>query len=228
MASDRSFFLLVVLGAALLALGSAIGLLIAPAERYMGDVQRIMYLHVPTAWMALLTFTYAFIVALVFLLRGGWRVDAQHEAALEAGVLLALLLCLQGALWAKPTWGVYWSWDPRLTTTAIMLFAFAAIIALRGFVSDPARRAAWSAVATIVAYVNVPLVYFSVRLWSSLHQLQSGPRAVARTFLAPLSINALGLLFLTAGLIGLRARAAWLLHERWMNGEREQDQGGEW
>jgi heme exporter protein C len=214
MARIKTTITLIVAGALTTIAGSSVGLLVAPAERYMGDVQRIMYLHVPCAWTALLALTFAFFCALVFLLRRSWRADARLEASLEAGVVYSLLLCLQGALWAKPTWGVYWAWDPRLTTTAVMLFAFFGIIALRNFVLDPMRRATWSAVATIVAYINVPLVYFSVRLWSSLHQLQSGPRAIAAPFLAPLGLNALGLMLLTAGLVELRAQAAWLRRER--------------
>jgi heme exporter protein C len=214
---------LIVSGALLLVLGSSIGLFVAPAERYMGDVQRIMYVHVPCAWMALLAFTYAFVCALLFLFYGSWRNDAHLEAALEAGVVYSFLLCLQGALWAKPTWGVYWAWDPRLTTTAIMMFGFVGIIALRGFVAEPTRRARWSAVATIVVFINVPLVYFSVRMWSSLHQLQSGPGSIARPFLVPLGLNTLGLVLLTAGLMRLRARAAWLRREREMGSDAWDD-----
>jgi heme exporter protein C len=205
---------LIAAGALLTIAGSVIGLFYAPAERYMGDVQRIMYLHVPCAWTALLAFTYAFFCALVFLMRRSWRADARLDASLEAGVVFSLLLCVQGALWAKPTWGVYWAWDPRLTTTAVMLFAFAGIIALRSFVEEPVRRATWSAAATIAAYANVPLVYFSVRMWSSLHQLQSGPRTVAAPFLVPLVLNALGLMTLTAGLVELRAQVSRLRRER--------------
>jgi heme exporter protein C len=223
MSQGRSFAALIASGALLLIIGSTLGLFVAPAERYMGDVQRIMYVHVPCAWMALLAFTYAFACALFFLFYGNWRNDAHLEAALEAGVVYSLLLCLQGALWAKPTWGVYWSWDPRLTTTAIMMFGFIGIIALRGFVADPARRAKWSAVATIVAFINVPLVYFSVRLWGSLHQLQSPPGSIARPFLAPLGLNALGLVLLTSGLMGIRARVAWLRREREMGPDDPDD-----
>jgi heme exporter protein C len=124
------------------------------------------------------------------------------------GVVLAALLCVQGSIWARPTWGVWWDWDPRLTTTAVMLFAFLGIIALRSFVEDPAQRAAWSAVATVVAYVDVPIVYFSVRWWNSLHQMQSSPATVSPAFYLPLRLNAFGLLFLMAGLITLRARLA--------------------
>lgn len=195
-------------GFAFLLWGSWWGLFRAPGETYMGEVQRIMYVHVPTAWNALLALTFAFGCALLSLLRGQFRWDARLEAAIETGVVLSALLCMQGSLWAKPTWGVWWDWDPRLTTTAVMLFAFAGILALRRFVDDPVKRATWSAAATIVAFANVPLVYFSVRWWNSLHQLQSTPQTVSSAFHWPLRINAFGVLFLMIGLIGLRTRVA--------------------
>ena len=137
----------------------------------MGDVQRIMYVHVPTAWNAMLALTFAFACAVASLWRGGIAWDARLEAAIEVGVVLSALLCMQGAIWAKPTWGVWWDWDPRLTTTAVMVFAFGGILALRQFVDDPVKRATWSAVATVIAFADVPIVYFSVRWWNSLHQL---------------------------------------------------------
>jgi len=198
----------IVFGFVLLLVGSYLGLFVAPAEVYMGDVQRIFYMHVPTAWNTMLALSYAFIAALAFLWRGGWDWDARHEASVEVGVVLSALLCTQGAIWAKPTWGVWWDWDPRLTTTAIMFFAFAGILALRRFVEDPSKRAVWSAVATLVAFVDVPIVYFSVRWWNSLHQVQSTPETVSPDFYWPLRLNAFGILFLMGGWIQLRARTA--------------------
>ena len=201
-------------GVVLLLAGSYWGLAKAPRETYMGDVQRIMYVHVPTAWNAMLAFTFAFGCAVASLLRGGYRWDTRLEAAMEVGVVLSSLLCIQGAIWAKPTWGVWWDWDPRLTTTAVLVLAFSGIIVLRSFVDDPARRAVWSAVAAIVAYVDVPIVYFSVKWWNSLHQMQSSPETVSRAFHWPLRINAFGILLLMWGLIALRARIAALRLER--------------
>jgi heme exporter protein C len=201
-------YVLAAFGLALLVWGSVWGLFLAPAETYMGDVQRIMYVHVPTAWNSMLALTFAFGCALMFLLRGGFKWDARLEGALEVGTVLSTLLCMQGAIWAKPTWGVWWDWDPRLTTTAVMVFAFAGILTLRHFVDDPAKRAVWSAVATIIAYVDVPIVYFSVKWWNSLHQLQSSPETVSKAFHWPLRINAFGILFLMSGMIVLRSRMA--------------------
>jgi heme exporter protein C len=214
MPSPRVPIALVALGVVLLAWGSTWGLAWAPAEAFMGDVQRIMYVHVPTAWNALLAFTFAFGCALAVLVKGDWKWDNRLEAAVEVGVTLAALLCVQGAIWAKPTWGVWWDWDPRLTTTAVMVFAFSGILALRHFVDDPVKRAVWSAVAVIVAYVDVPIVYFSVKWWNSLHQLQSTPQTVSSAFHWPLRINAFGVLFVMSGLITLRSRVAALRREQ--------------
>lgn len=195
-------------GVLLLLIGSYWGLFVAPPEEFMGQVQRIMYVHVPTAWVAMLVFTSTFVCGLGFLLRNRWRWDTWLEASVEVSVVLGLLLCLQGSIWAKPTWGVWWDWDPRLTTMAILVFAFAGILALRRFVEDPTRRAVWSSVASIIAAVDVPIVYFSVKWWNSLHQLQSNPKTVSSAFYAPLRINAFGVLFLAAAMLILRARIA--------------------
>lgn len=199
---------LMVAGAALFAFGSWYGLAVAPAEHYMGETQRIMYVHVPTAWTAILALGFGFVASLAFLLGGSWKWDARAEAGVEIGTLLALLLCIQGAIWAKPTWGVWWDWDPRLTTSAVMVFAFAGILALRKFVGDPARRATWSAVATVIAFIDVPIVYFSVNWWNSLHQTQSAPGNVAAAFRLPLYANAIAMVLFIAGLIALRARSS--------------------
>jgi len=188
--------------------GSYLGLFVAPPEHFMGEVQRIMYVHVPTAWSALLALTFAFGCAIVSLFTGAWKWDAKLEGGVEVGVLLGFLLCCQGAIWAKPTWGVWWDWDPRLTTTAVLVCAFLGILALRHFVDDPVKRATWSAVATIIAYVDVPIVYYSVRWWNSLHQMQSSPETVSPQFYLPLRLNAFGVLFLMTGFIVLRSRIA--------------------
>jgi len=196
------------IGVLLLGVGSYLGLAVAPPETFMGDVQRIMYVHVPTAWNMMLTLTFAFACALLFLFRGNWKWDSRMEAATEVGVVLAALVCMQGAIWAKPTWGVWWDWDPRLTTTAVLVFLFAAVLALRRFVDDPQKRATWSAVAVVIAAADVPIVYYSVRWWNSLHQVQSSPGTVSSAFYLPLRLNAFGVLFLVIGLVSMRTRIA--------------------
>jgi heme exporter protein C len=199
---------LVVAGVIVLLAGWAIGLFVAPAEQYMGNVQRIMYVHVPTAWNWMVAVLFTFGAAVVFLFKNDVKWDARVEAGLEVSSLLAFLLCIQGSIWAKPTWGVWWDWDPRLTSTAVFLFALLGINALRQFVDDPQRRAVWSAVATIIASVDLPIVYFSVKWWNSLHQQQSTPQTVSSPFHLPLRLNAFGILFLVIGFLMLRSRLA--------------------
>jgi heme exporter protein C len=199
---------IVIIGALLLAAGSYYGLAISPPEEHMGDVQRILYVHVPTAWSALLVLTFAFGCAIAFLMTGRWIWDHLLDASIEMSVVLCLLLSMQGAIWAKPTWGVWWDWDPRLTTVAVLLTAFVGIAALRHFVEDPMKRATWSAVATVVGYVDVPIVYFSVKWWNSLHQKQSTLSSVSREFLIPWFTNFAGLLLVIAAVIVVRARTS--------------------
>ena len=201
-------FWFIALGVVLLLVGSYIGLFVAPAEQYMGQVQRIMYVHVPTAWNWMLAVIFTFVAAIAFLFNNDFKWDSRMEAGLEVSTMLAFLLCVQGAIWAKPTWGVWWDWDPRLTSVAVLLLATIGILALRQFVEDPRRRAVWSGVATIIAAVDLPIVYFSVKWWNSLHQQQSTPQTVSSAFHLPLRMNAFGVLFLMIGFIMVRTRIA--------------------
>lgn len=200
--------LLVGAGVLCLLAGSYLGIFVAPPEHFMGNVQRIMYVHVPTAWNAMLAICFSFICALMFLLKNDWKWDARLEASNEVFVVLAFLLCCQGSIWARPTWGVWWDWDPRLTSMAVLLVAMIGVVALRHFIEDPVKRAVWSAVATILASADVPIVYFSVRWWNSLHQLQSSPATVSKSFHLPLRLNAIAILLLMTGFIMLRTRLA--------------------
>ena len=117
-----------------------------------------------------------------------------------------MLLLIQGSVWAKPTWGVYWTWDPRLTTCAIMVVAFGVVITLRRQIDEPARRLTLSSVATIIAFVNVPIVYLSVKWWRTLHQPYSSPETVDSAMVTPLRIAAFGMLFLATGFVVRRWR----------------------
>ncbi|MFQ5526290.1 MAG: cytochrome c biogenesis protein CcsA [Thermoanaerobaculia bacterium] len=194
------------LGVALFLVGSYLGLFRAPPERYMGEVQRIMYVHLPSAWVGLLCATFALVFAIAFLWTGKDKWDNRLVGALEVAVLLGGLLLVQGMLWGRVTWGVWWTWDVRLTTSLIMFLLFAGILALRAFVDEPLRRATWSSVATIVAYVDVPLVYFCVRWFRSLHQVQSSPETVNSAMIVPLRTNSFAVLFIAIWLIAWRAR----------------------
>ena len=182
------------LGVALLLAGSYVGLFVAPPERHMGDIQRIMYVHVPSAKVCLLIYSVAFGFAIASLWSGKSRWDDLMTGAIHIGVILNALLLIQGMIWARAAWGVWWDWDVRLTTSLVMALLFAGILALRSFVSEPGQRASWSAIATIVAFVDVPLVYYCVRWWRSLHQIQSSPETVDPLMVLPLRINLWGML----------------------------------
>ena len=154
----------------------------------------------------MLLYTLAFIFAIVSLWTHRPKWDAVTTAAVEVGIVLNALLLVQGSIWARATWGVWWDWDVRLTTSLIMVLLFAGVLALRSFVHDAGRRATWTAIATIVAFVDVPLVYFCVRWWRSLHQVQSTPDTVAPMMVVPLRINAFAILFLAIWMMAQRVR----------------------
>jgi len=169
---------LVLATVAIFAYAAWVGLALAPPDREMGDVQRIMYAHVPMVQMMLLAGTINFVCCVLYLFRASWKTDALAEASAEVTLVFGAIGTTLGAIWGRPTWGVYWAWDPRLTTVAILLVAYAGYMALRRFVDDPERRAVWSAVTGIIIAVDVPIIYFSVKWWKSLHQVQSNPRTV--------------------------------------------------
>ncbi len=206
--APRLSLISLVVGVGLLVAGHSIGLTAAPEEQMMGDVGRIFYVHVPTAWVCLVVYSIAFIAAIGSLWKGSLKWDARVEGAIEVGVLMNALLLVQGSIWAKPTWDVWWTWDPRLTTTAVMVVAFGSVIILRGMIQNITYRATATAVATIVAAVNVPVVYMSVKWWNSLHQMQSSPETVDEAMHLPLRLAAFGMLFLSLGFVGLRTRIA--------------------
>lgn len=202
------------LAVAALAVGGFVGLDVAPEDRDMGDVYRIMYVHVPAAWMALVAFTVTFGASIVYLFTSRYAADALAEASAEIGVFFGVLTMVLGAIWGKPTWNVWWSWDPRLTSTAVVVFAFAGYLALRQFVDDPERRATWSGVAGVLIFVGVPVVWFSVKWWGGLHQVQSSPETMENVMTASLRINAFAFLFFYLWFLRLRYGVARRRQER--------------
>jgi heme exporter protein C len=158
--------------AALFALGlsATLSLAVAPPDALQGEVQRLMYVHVPAAWLAYLSFFVVFISSIAYLRTNRTRWDRVAAASAEIGVLFTALAIALGALWGKPVWGTWWTWDPRLTTTAMLLLIYIGYIAVRRITDNPTRRARWSAVVGIVGFVDVPIVHLSVVWWRSLHQ----------------------------------------------------------
>lgn len=141
----------------------------APVESSMRLPQKIFYLHLPLAWWGLISFFLVFLASIAYLVTRKRRWDALAGAAAEVGLVLAALALVAGMLWGKPAWGVWWSWDARLTTTLVMCFVYAGYLIIRGLDMAPERRALIAAAVGIVAFLDVPLVFFSARLWSYLH-----------------------------------------------------------
>lgn len=196
------------IGAVGLVGGCLAGLFWAPREMMMGDVSRILYVHVPAAWACMLAFTAAFVGAVGYLSTGRASFDYLVEACAEVGVVLGIVACVCGSLFAGPTWNTYWTWEPRLTSTAVMILSFVGVSLLRGAVLDFERRALWSAVASIMASVNVPITYFSVQWWQSMHQQQSTPATVSSDMKLIWRLNALFLILVTVWMVARRWRIA--------------------
>lgn len=167
-----------VLGAVMVTTLCYFGLVWAPPEQFMSDVGRIIYVHVPFVWMAMLAFTVNVVAALAYLFAKSWKADALAEAGAEVGVFFGAVGVMMGSIWARPTWGVWWDWDPRLISTTVMLLVYVGYLAFRSFTEDPERRASFSAVASILGYVSLPITWFSVQWWNSLHQRQSDAMTV--------------------------------------------------
>ena len=159
--------------------GHYAGLFVAPPERMMGDVGRIFYVHVPVAILSMLMFSVSGLAAFGYLMTGRLGFDWLVEATVEVGVMLSTLLLILGSVWARPTWGVWWTWDPRLITATVLLLTFVGVMLLRGASTNPEKRATWSSVATLFAWINVPITYKSVQWWRSLHQIQTPQDAIS-------------------------------------------------
>jgi heme exporter protein C len=148
------------------------GLWIAPPDRIQSDAQRLMYLHVPAAWIAYLAFGVTALASALYLWRRTrspiW--DRLAGASAELGVIFTGLTLVLGSLWGRPVWGIWWAWDARLVTTAVLFFLYVGYLALRRVPTSLEARAKRSAIAALVAFVDVPIVHFSVNWWRTLHQ----------------------------------------------------------
>jgi heme exporter protein C len=153
-----------------LAVSAVLSLVVAPPDAVQGEVQRLMYIHVPAAWLAYLAFAVVFIASIAYLRTSRIRWDRLAAASAEIGVLFTALAIALGSLWGKPVWGTWWTWDPRLTTTAMLLLIYLGYLAVRRITDNPTRRARWAAVIGIVGFIDVPIVHLSVVWWRSLHQ----------------------------------------------------------
>lgn len=180
----------------------------SPADLMMGHLQKMMYVHVPAAWVTFVAFGIVLWTSVLFL----WKEDERHDlmaaAAAEIGAVFCGLTLILGMIWGRPTWGVWWSWDARLTSTLVLFLIFVGYLALRSFVEDAQRRGQWSAAVGILGAINVPIVWMSVKWWRTLHQLQSDPRGLSPEYLTGLMLNALAFLLLMIFFIRRRYEAA--------------------
>jgi heme exporter protein C len=164
----------------------------APTDMLQGDVQRIMYIHVPTAWVAFFAFFVVFVSSLVYLWKRLPEADQLAYASAEIGVLFTGLTLIDGSIWGKPTWGIWWTWDARLTTTALLFVIYVGYLMLRSFVEEPERRARLAALVGIVGFIDVPIIYMSVLWFRTLHQppsIQRGGASMPDTMLFTLLFN---------------------------------------
>lgn len=196
--------------------GLVMGFGVAPREATQGNVQRIMYLHVPTAWVAYLAFGVVLVASIAYLWRRAETADRVAHASAESGVVFCGLTIAAGSIWGKPTWGTWWTWDARLTSVAILFVMYLGYLLLRGTIEDRERAARYCAVLGIVAALDVPLVHFSVYWWRTLHQppslMKPGAITMPPVILAALLVNVaaftlLYLYFVTKRVQSLKAEA---------------------
>jgi len=194
-------------------LGLYFGLVQAPPDAYQGNVQRIMYLHIPSILTAYFSFFIVFVGSCLYLWKREKRDDILAHAAAEIGVLFTGLTIVEGSIWGKPAWGVWWTWDARLTLTAILFLIFVGYLMLRSLIEDENRGAVCGAVLGIVGFLDIPLIHMSVYWWRTLHQPPSILRPdklpwenIHPSMLLALSINFVAFLLLYFYFLSLRIR----------------------
>ncbi len=209
---------------ALSAIGLWMGFFVAPTDATQGEVYRVIFIHVPAAWMAMwLYLVMAFWAAIGWAFKA-WLASMVARATAPTGAMFAFLALWTGAFWGKPTWGTWWVWDARLTSTLILLFLYLGYIALVEAIDDPRRADQAGALLAVVGAVNVPIIYFSVKWWNTLHQgasvsLTSSPK-MASTMLTAMLIMTFAFWAYAFAVTFTRARAIVLERERgsvWVN-----------
>lgn len=226
LASPQSFYQLSgkiiywvgILTAILFATGLFAALVLAPADYQQGDAFRIIYVHVPSAFLSL--FTYA-LMAFCALLSLVWKIklaDLVIKVSANLGAWLTFLALLTGSIWGKPMWGTWWIWDARLTSELILLFLYLGIIALQQAITDPSNSAKAVAILVLVGFVDIPIIHYSVYWWNTLHQgptiVQFAKPSIAPAMLYPLLIMILAFFGYFICLLLLGVRRALLLTNR--------------
>jgi heme exporter protein C len=215
------------LGFAAMAIGYGLidGLVFAPRDYQQGDAFRIIYVHAPSAWLSLFSYTSMAIAGAIGLI---WRIKMGHAVAAASapiGASFTLLALVTGSLWGKPMWGTYWAWDPRLTSELILLFLYIGVISLRPAFEDPGRGDRAAALLAIVGVVNVPIIHYSVLWWNSLHQgatvAKIGKPSMPGSMLWPLLSMLLGFMLFYGAVLCMRLRGEVLNRERQATWVRE-------
>ena len=208
--SGRMMPWLVVLTSLVFVVGLYLSFFVAPADYQQGETVRIMFIHVPAAWLAMFTYTVMAISSIGSLV---WRhplADVSAKVAAPLGAAFTFLALVTGSLWGKPMWGTWWVWDARLTSVLVLFIMYLGLIALWRTIEDPSRAARAVAILTLVGFINIPIIKFSVDWWNTLHQPASvvrldGP-AIHPSMLWPLLVMAVAftLLFVTLHLAAMR------------------------
>jgi heme exporter protein C len=206
-------------GLLLIGYGAYAGLFVAPADYQQGDAFRIIYVHVPAAYLSMMAYMIMAISAGIGLI---WRMKLAHAVAAAAaplGAWFTFLALATGAIWGRPMWGTWWEWgDPRLTSELVLLFLYFGYMALRNAIDEIAKADRASAVLALVGAVNLPIIHFSVEWWSSLHQgptlIRKGGPAIDAAMLYPLLAMILGFTLMFGALLLRRVRTEVLYRER--------------
>jgi heme exporter protein C len=214
-----AFPILVVLVSAFLGYATYQGLAVAPTEQTMGNVQRIFYYHVPSAWTAFLLFAINFVASVVYLIRRNPAADAIALVSAEVGVIFCTIVLITGPLWARPVWGIWWTWDVRLTSTLVLWLIYLSYLMLRRF-STSGQTPVLAASLAIFGGLDVPLVYFSIRIFRTQHPqpVIGGGGSIDPRMLHVLLINWAAFLCLAALFCG------WRYHLEHMRREIEETQ----
>jgi len=173
----------------LLGVSTYLALVFAPTEAVMGQVQRVFYFHVATAWVGMLGFMAAGVSGIVYLRTGDLKWDRVEMAAVEISLVFFFIAIVLGAIWARPVWNTWWTWDPRLTTAAITELIYIAYFMLRQGIEDPDRRARFGAVYTLIGAVSVPITFMAIRLFRSIHPVVIGTANSAQQETLPLTAD---------------------------------------
>jgi heme exporter protein C len=193
------------------AIGLYMSLVLAPADYQQGETVRIMFIHVPSAWLALLCYSTMTLSALGTLIFRHPLADIAQKAAAPLGAGFSAICLITGSIWGKPTWGTLWVWDARMTSTLILLMIYLGIIALWRAIDEPSKAARSVAILTLVGAINIPIIKFSVDWWYTLHQpaslLRTGGSAIHSSILQPLLMMGLAYLLLFITLLMVRMRA---------------------